>query len=51
MQKKGLTPSKDSVGAYRIIYQVFREPDTVFVLRFWHGARGTPDIAKAPRAE
>jgi toxin ParE1/3/4 len=31
-------------GAYRIIYEVVREPDAVFVLRFWHGARGTPEI-------
>ena len=31
-------------GAYRIIYEVVREPDAVFILRFWHGARGTPEI-------
>jgi plasmid stabilization system protein ParE len=31
-------------GAYRIIYEVVREPDAVFILRFWHGARGTPQI-------
>ena len=34
-------------GAYRIIYEVVRDPSAVFVLRFWHGARGTPDIPKA----
>ncbi|MDQ2868925.1 MAG: type II toxin-antitoxin system RelE/ParE family toxin [Verrucomicrobiota bacterium] len=32
-------------GAYRIIYEVVREPSAVFVLRFWHGARGEPEIA------
>lgn len=32
--------------AYRIIYEVVREPDVVYVLRFWHGARGTPEIPK-----
>jgi plasmid stabilization system protein ParE len=31
-------------GAYRIIYEVVREPDAVFILRFWHGAHGTPEI-------
>ncbi len=29
---------------YRIIYEVHRNPDTVYVLRFWHGARGTPQL-------
>ena len=33
-------------GAYRIIYEVVREPSAVFVLRFWHGARGTPALPK-----
>jgi plasmid stabilization system protein ParE len=31
-------------GSYRIVYELLRDPDTVYVLRFWHGARGTPDI-------
>ena len=31
-------------SAYRIIYEVMRDPDSVYVLRFWHGARGTPEI-------
>jgi toxin ParE1/3/4 len=31
-------------GAYRIIYEVVHDPTTVFVLRFWHGARGTPEF-------
>lgn len=29
---------------YRIIYEVFRSQNTVYVLRFWHGARGEPEI-------
>ena len=32
---------------YRIIYELFREPDAVFLLRFWHGARGAPEIRGA----
>jgi toxin ParE1/3/4 len=31
-------------GSYRIIYELVRDPNSAFVLRFWHGARGTPDI-------
>lgn len=31
-------------GPYRIIYELYSNPDTVFVLRFWHGARGTPEV-------
>jgi toxin ParE1/3/4 len=30
--------------SYRIIYEIFPESETVFVLRFWHGARGEPEI-------
>ena len=30
--------------AYRIIYETRHDPDTIFILRFWHGARGTPEI-------
>jgi hypothetical protein len=29
---------------YRIIYGVYLEQNTVYVLRFWHGARGEPQI-------
>jgi len=29
---------------YRIIYEIFPEQNTVYVLRFWHGARGEPEI-------
>lgn len=29
---------------YRIIYEVFPKQNTVYVLRFWHGARGEPEI-------
>jgi toxin ParE1/3/4 len=31
-------------GAYRIIYEIFPGQTTVYVLRFWHGARGEPEI-------
>jgi len=31
-------------GPYRIIYEIFRERNAVYVLRFWHGARGEPEI-------
>jgi plasmid stabilization system protein ParE len=31
-------------GSYRIIYELVHEPSTVFVLRFWHAARGAPAI-------
>lgn len=33
-------------GPYRIIYEVFRDPTAVFVLRFLHAARGTPEIGE-----
>lgn len=29
---------------YRIIYEIFAEQNRVYVLRFWHGARGEPQI-------
>ena len=32
-------------GDYRIIYEVHHNPNAVYVLRFWHGARGTPQLA------
>jgi toxin ParE1/3/4 len=31
-------------GAYRIIYEIFPDQQTVYVLRFWHGERGEPEI-------
>src|SRR5690349_2777720 len=31
-------------GSYRIIYELVRDPEAVFVLRFWHAARGEPDM-------
>jgi toxin ParE1/3/4 len=34
-------------GAYRIIYEIVPEAGSIFVLRFWHGARGDPDIKPA----
>jgi toxin ParE1/3/4 len=33
-------------GSYRIIYEIYRDPDAVYVLRFWHAARGTPHIER-----
>ena len=29
---------------YRIIYEIFPEQNAVYILRFWHGARGEPEI-------
>ena len=29
---------------YRIIYEIFPEQNAVYVLRFWHGVRGEPEI-------
>ena len=29
---------------FRIIYEFFPEQAVVYVLRFWHGARGEPEI-------
>lgn len=50
-EKGRVVPEQDDLAvreivyrAYRIIYEVVPDPNTVFVLRFWHGARGTPDI-------
>ncbi len=34
-------------GAYRIIYEIFPDRETIYVLRFWHGARGEPEIKPA----
>jgi toxin ParE1/3/4 len=31
-------------GSYRIIYEIFSDRETIYVLRFWHGARGEPEI-------
>jgi plasmid stabilization system protein ParE len=35
-------------GSYRIIYEVFHDPTVIYVLRFWHSARGTPEINRPP---
>jgi toxin ParE1/3/4 len=32
-------------GKYRIIYEIFRNTEAIYVLRFWHGARGEPKIS------
>jgi len=34
-------------GAYRIIYEIFSDRETIYVLRFRHGARGEPEIKPA----
>ena len=31
---------------YRIIYEVFHRPGVIYILRFWHGARGVPAIQR-----
>ncbi len=31
---------------YRIVYRVSKKHRTVEVLRFWHGARGEPELGK-----
>lgn len=31
---------------YRIIYEVLQDPPRVYILRFWHGARGVPEVTK-----
>ena len=31
-------------GDYRIIYEIYGNRNVVYVLRFWHGARGQPDL-------
>jgi toxin ParE1/3/4 len=34
-------------GSYRIVYELLRNPDAIYALRFWHAARGKPDICNA----
>ncbi|WP_131989275.1 type II toxin-antitoxin system RelE/ParE family toxin [Chthoniobacter flavus] len=31
-------------GSYRIVYERLHAPNAIYILRFWHAARGTPDI-------
>jgi len=31
-------------GSYRIIYEFYQNSDTIYVLRFWHAARGVPKV-------
>jgi len=31
-------------GSYRIIYEVMPDRSAIYVLRFWHGARGLPEL-------
>jgi plasmid stabilization system protein ParE len=35
-------------GPYRVIYEVTPGAGSVFILRFWHGARGKPEITSVP---
>jgi plasmid stabilization system protein ParE len=30
--------------SYRIIYEVVSDPEAIYILRFWHGARGIPEL-------
>ena len=30
-------------GAYRIIHELRHAPSAIYILRFWHAARGTPE--------
>jgi len=31
-------------GPCRIIYEIFPDREAIYVLRFWHGARGEPEL-------
>ena len=31
-------------GSYRVIYEIYHDPAVIYVLRFWHAARGVPQI-------
>src|SRR5260370_1108493 len=31
-------------GAYRIFYELRHEPSAIYILRFWHAARGAPEL-------
>ena len=31
-------------GSYRIIYELRRNPTAIYILRFWHAARGKPEL-------
>ena len=33
--------------SYRIIYEVLSDPPQVYVLRFWHAARGLAEIRES----
>ena len=33
-------------GSYRIIYELRRDPSALYILRYWHGARGTPELPR-----
>ena len=31
--------------SYRVIYEILPNPERVYILRFWHGARGRPEVS------
>ena len=33
-------------GSYRIVHEVLNHLPRIFILRFWHAARGTPQIVE-----
>lgn len=33
---------------YRIIYEIFPSEQAIYVLRFWHAARGKPQVKSSP---
>ena len=37
-------------GDYRIIYEIYPERSVVYILRFWHGARGEPILTRTSPA-
>ncbi len=34
-------------GSCRIVYEILRDPNAIYALRFWHAARGKPKIRNA----
>ncbi len=34
------------MGDYRILYEIYPDRGVVYILRFWHAARGEPDLKK-----
>jgi hypothetical protein len=42
--RRVLSSRRCSQSSYGIIYEIVQQPTAVFILRFWPGARGTPQI-------